>query len=211
MAADIYIKSFTDKAKWQAVCWLINVVDPKMLSTMIRYNADTKKKLEEEDVAKAAAKKAGVVPATPPVVSGKKKKGKASSSSSPAMAMVEKGPRDLNARRQVIEVCCGPNSYLGQPTRYTKGCEITRITRDIDFTSAAGVKRVCDAILGSRSAVWFSILCIGGCLWQIANFNQGPVAVRRIREYWTLFGTMLKYALRDMAVVHSVGTTIVMG
>jgi hypothetical protein len=58
MAADIYTKSFTDKAKWQAVCWLINVVDPKMLSTMIRYNADTKKKLEDEDVAKAAAKKA---------------------------------------------------------------------------------------------------------------------------------------------------------
>ena len=32
--------------------------------------------------------------------------------------------------------------------------------------------------------------CIGGCLWQIANFNQGPDPVRRIRVYWTLFGTM---------------------
>ena len=120
MAADIYTKSFTDKAKWQAVCWLINVVDPKLLSTMIRYNADTKIKLEAEDVAKAAAKKARVALTTPPSATGKKKKGQPSSSSSPAMAMVERGPRNLDARRQFIEMCCGPNSYLGQPTRYAK-------------------------------------------------------------------------------------------
>ena len=95
MAARIYTKSFTDKAKWQAVCWLINVVDPKQLNAMIRYNADTKVRLEAEGEAKAAAKKAGVVLATPPAPSGKKKKGKGTSTGSPAMAMVEKGPRVL--------------------------------------------------------------------------------------------------------------------
>ena len=128
---------------------------------------------------------------------------------SPAMSMIEKGPRDLNARRQFTEVCCGPNSYLCQPTRYTKGCEFTRITRDVDFTSAAGVKKLCDAILGSRSAVWFSIPCIGGCPWQIVNINHGPEAVRRIRGYWALFGTMFKNALQVVAVAQSVGGTIV--
>ncbi len=106
-------------------------------------------------------------------------------------------------------MCCGPNSYLCQPTRYIKGCEFTRITRDVDFTSAAGVKKVCDAILGSRSAVWFSIPCIGGCPWQIVNINHGPEAVRRIRGYWALFGTMFKNALQVMAVAQSIGATIV--
>ena len=31
MAADIYTKGFTDKAKWEQVCGLINVIDPKFL------------------------------------------------------------------------------------------------------------------------------------------------------------------------------------
>ena len=29
--ADIYTKAFTDVAKWEKACWLINVVDPKAL------------------------------------------------------------------------------------------------------------------------------------------------------------------------------------
>ena len=44
MAADIQLRSFTDKAIWQAVRWLISGVGPKMLGTAARYNADTKKK-----------------------------------------------------------------------------------------------------------------------------------------------------------------------
>ena len=35
MAADIYNKGFTDKSKWTALCWLINVVEPKRLIDMI--------------------------------------------------------------------------------------------------------------------------------------------------------------------------------
>ena len=31
MAADVYTKSFVDADKWQAACWLINVVDPTEL------------------------------------------------------------------------------------------------------------------------------------------------------------------------------------
>ena len=47
MAADIQLRSFTDKAIWQAVRWLISGVGPKMLGTAVRYNADTKKKSED--------------------------------------------------------------------------------------------------------------------------------------------------------------------
>ena len=235
MAAVIYRKGFTDKAKWQAVCWLINVVEPKRLIDMIKYNAETKQRLEDEDAAKAAAKKAGVIPVISPKLAGQKKgkKSKGGSGScgatsiggatraeppssdastpqpSPAMATVARMPRNSPVRRQLVEVCYGSNSYLGQPTRYTSGCDITRITINIDFTSAAGVKAACDAILGSRSAVWFSIPCIGGCPWQTVNINGGPEAERRIRGYWALFATMFKNALQVMAVAQSVGAVIV--
>ena len=36
MCADIYTKAFTDKIKWDSVCWLINIIDPKDFSQLIR-------------------------------------------------------------------------------------------------------------------------------------------------------------------------------
>jgi len=226
MAADIYTKGFTDKVKWQSVCGLINVVDPKRLNDTIRANSETKIRLEEEDVAKKAAKDAIVPLVNPTKAKGKKKKkgacttgGAAAiggatadaslSSNIPALATIARASRDINARRQLVEICCGPNSYLGQMTGYSEGCEVTRITRDIDFTTAAGVQAACNAVLGSRCAVWFSIPCIGGCPWQIVNINKGPEAVRRIRGYWALFTTMFRNALQVMAVAQAVGATIV--
>ena len=40
MCADIYTKAFSDRLKWQAVCSLINVVDPKSLSQLVKSKAD---------------------------------------------------------------------------------------------------------------------------------------------------------------------------
>ena len=37
MAADIYTKSFTDAEKWLSACWLINVVDPKLIKNCIQF------------------------------------------------------------------------------------------------------------------------------------------------------------------------------
>jgi hypothetical protein len=56
MAADIYTKGFSDKGKWTAVCWLINVVDPKVLKGMIQYNKEVKERLDAEDAVKTSAK-----------------------------------------------------------------------------------------------------------------------------------------------------------
>jgi hypothetical protein len=74
MAADIYTKGFTDKVKWQSVCGLINVVDPKRLNDTIRANAETKIRLEEEDVAKKAAKDAIVPLVNPTKAKGRKRR-----------------------------------------------------------------------------------------------------------------------------------------
>ena len=98
---------------------------------------------------------------------------------------------------------------MGQLTRYSKGCTVTRITREIDFTSARGVEVACNAILGPRSLVWFSLPCIGGCPWQSVNIRLGPDAERRIRGYLGLFAIMFRNALQLMAVAQDAGATIV--
>ena len=58
MAADIYTKGFSDKGKWEAVCWLINVVDPKKLIGMIQYDEELRVRLEAEAVEKELVRKA---------------------------------------------------------------------------------------------------------------------------------------------------------
>ena len=40
MCADIYTKAFTDASKWEAACWLINVVDPAKLKDLMAHHAD---------------------------------------------------------------------------------------------------------------------------------------------------------------------------
>ena len=40
MCADIYTKTFTDKDKWRHACWLIGLVDPKELSSMLKWMAE---------------------------------------------------------------------------------------------------------------------------------------------------------------------------
>ena len=46
MAADIFTKAFSDKAKWLAVCDLINHVDPARLKGILAENCITKEQIE---------------------------------------------------------------------------------------------------------------------------------------------------------------------
>ena len=44
MCADIYTKAFTDATKWQAVCGLINIVDPKRIRQfLLEFSTDVGK------------------------------------------------------------------------------------------------------------------------------------------------------------------------
>ena len=65
MAADIYTKAFTDKNKWKAVCWLINVVGPVALRDAIHYNGEMKARIDAEAAEKSANKEAAPAPEPP--------------------------------------------------------------------------------------------------------------------------------------------------
>jgi hypothetical protein len=112
--------------------------------------------------------------------------------------------------RNIVEVCCGDDSVLCRATRSSKGCHATRITREIDFLTQAGVDAVFKATIGPRTVIWLSMPCIGGCPWQYVNIVRGgPAAARRIKGYWSLFAAMWKNAMKVIAFAYSVNATVV--
>jgi hypothetical protein len=117
-------------------------------------------------------------------------------------------PNDDEINRDLIEICTSGDSVLGQITRHSKGCRVTRITQEIDFLSTAGLELSCKFITGPRCVVWFSLPCVGGCPWQFVNIQKGPNAERRIRGYWALFTRMWRNAICVIATAHAVGATI---
>jgi len=232
MAADIYTKGFSDKGKWTAVCWLINVVDPKVLKGMIQYNKEVKERLDAEDAEKAAVK-AEDDKKTPKEKATAKAKSKAvakakSANDAKTNQRVVSNPKELppvivdvsvpaigstcphdDVRwRGVIEICAREDSVLGQETPDQEGCEVTRITVAVDFTKPDGVNLACESIRGPNDVVWTSLPCTGGCPWQYVNAGKSPELARRIEGYWALFGVMWRNLLKVFAVASEKGATL---
>ena len=68
-------------------------------------------------------------------------------------------------KRVIIEICCGEDSRLGQPTNYSGGCLIIRVTISDDISTDKGVRKVRQALIDHNSLpilVWVSIPCTGG-------------------------------------------------
>ena len=104
--------------------------------------------------------------------------------------MPEVAPSDNTEWRGVTELCTSTDSALGRKTRFQKGCRVTRITREIDFTKSKGLDLACDSIRGPLDFVWVSLPCVGGCPWQYVNAKKGPEALRRLQAHWAFHGVM---------------------
>ena len=232
MAADIYTKGFSDKGKWTAVCWLINVVDPQKLKGMIQYNREVKDRLDAEEAEKAAIK-AEEAKKTPKEKAAAKAKSKAAAKAknandvkpnnsvghnqqNPPLVVADisvpaigstRSPGD-SRRRGVVEICARDDSVLGRETPDSEGCDITRITLAVDFTKPNGVDLACNSIHGPNDVVWASLPCTGGCPWQFVNARKSPELKRRIEGYWALFGVMWKNLLKVFAVASAKGATL---
>ena len=111
--------------------------------------------------------------------------GKAVKGATPAHADL-KGKKNLT--RRLVELCCGESSTLGNSTRWTEGCLVTRITLDDDFTSDEGLWKALEAVRqgGQNVLVWVSIPCVGGSVLQYANAHH-PGARRRMQRHYSLF------------------------
>ena len=127
------------------------------------------------------------------------------SAAASSSAMTETPPDDNVEWRGLIEICTSPDSVLGRKSRFQKGCRVTRITREVDFTKPQGVDLACDSIFGPHDVVWISLPCIGGCPRQYVSATKGPEDVRRLNGHWALHGVMWKNVLKVLAVASEKG------
>ena len=72
----------------------------------------------------------------------------------------------MDNSRTLIEFCCGPESLLGKVTKQSKGCNVVRLTQEIDVTSDHGVELAMNSIDGPYTLLWGSIPCTRSCPWQ---------------------------------------------
>ena len=92
-------------------------------------------------------------------------------------AAATSGPHD----RVILEVCCGPNSKLGDTTRgVTKGCKVIRCTKERDITLQHNRNSIreevnrCVRVDGTilPLLIWASIPCTGGSTWAYVNLQH---------------------------------------
>jgi hypothetical protein len=91
--------------------------------------------------------------------------------------------------RVLIEWCCGPHSLLGQPSAYSNGCKVVRLTIDDDFRTTQGLASALRMIRKrpkGRTLLWSAMPCAGGSPWQTLNIQRG-VGLGKIDQHWADF------------------------
>ena len=93
--------------------------------------------------------------------------------------------------RVLLEVCCSPESKLGEVTRKAAhGCKVIRITKDDDVLDPQTRKLIVRQVLnelrylpkGRRLLVWASLPCTGGTPWIHVN-KTIPSAANKVEEH----------------------------
>ena len=133
----------------------------------------------------------------------------------PSAVVASSGPQ-----RILIEVCCGPNSKLGDTSRrHAKGpgCIVIRITEQDDITSPKTRKRVIDQVNdvlrkhgpSVKILVWASIPCTGGSPWQRVNKHIPSAAVNEFGQAWLILSTRFVVRHRGSRSSGRMGVTTV--
>jgi hypothetical protein len=112
----------------------------------------------------------------------------------------------------LLEFCCSDKSVLGEATIYSEGCEVVRLTEQIDMTTEKGlqfaVNKARQAPHG-RLLLWSSIPCTGGCRFVRYNLARfGSTYRRKLQQHRELFQALLTNLIALASVVHSMGGKI---
>ena len=97
----------------------------------------------------------------------------------------------------IVEVCCGPNSVLGEVSPGFEGSPAdfnsSRITIEDDFRTEKGLKTALGEIEKASksevSVVWLALPCTGGCPWNNINVMKpgGDVKIQQhINDFYAL-------------------------
>ena len=134
MCADVFTKHFLNIAKWEYAITLIGHVDPAKL-----WSRGEKVQKGSKNEGESSWKEKSVSDSTTKI----KKSDTKTALTAERSAM--KGSRTL------IEFCCSPDSLLGKTTRHSKGCNIVRLTQDVDVTSDHGMQIAMNSITGPNT------------------------------------------------------------
>jgi hypothetical protein len=152
MCADVFTKHFLNVAKWEYAITLIGHVNPEKL-----WSRGDKAQMGRKDDGESSWKEKAV--------NGPTKMSKKTNTNTALTAE----QRITDKSRTLIEFCCSPDSLLGSITKQSKGCNVVRLTQDIDVTSDHGLQLAINSIEGPSTLLWGSIPCTGGCPWQRIN------------------------------------------
>ena len=104
-------------------------------------------------------------------------------------------PEALVHNRLLLEFCCGPDSLLSTPCKWTTGCKMIRLTEEDDMASDEGLIKTLEIIKNDHAAqegrvmLWASIPCVGGSAWNRYNWSQNHYKNIRetIKGHWKLY------------------------
>jgi hypothetical protein len=85
------------------------------------------------------------------------------------------------AKRVVVEMCCSPDSVIGQPSEAADGTEVIRLTLDCDLRTPEGeqyAEAVCRSNPGCK--LWCSLPCVQGSPFY--NLNKKHEHARELHE-----------------------------
>ena len=79
-------------------------------------------------------------------------------------------------KRNIVELCRGGNSKIGQSKYQRDGCTVTRLTLEDDVITNQGLYKAIEAVRSENCLLWASIPCTGGSPWQNINVKKpgGP-------------------------------------
>ena len=98
------------------------------------------------------------------------------------------GFRTAAPARTLVQTCCEPDNVLNQPRITNVDMRMVNVTREDDFTSAAGIAKAKRGIRGPCDVLWNSSPCTGGSAIQQLNIAQwGERALKKIAEHYKLF------------------------
>jgi hypothetical protein len=94
--------------------------------------------------------------------------------------------------RVIVEFCCDENSELGRPRIETHGCQVVRLTEEVDMRTNDGLFQAIKLIRKIPSSkmimLWSSTTCTGGCPLQSKNRarykrTKDYAGLRRLESY----------------------------
>ena len=101
---------------------------------------------------------------------------------------------ELEREWTLVLLCTEPNSLIATRNTFPRSCKIIEITKEDDFTSEEGARKLRLALRNPDTIVMVSFPCTGGSPWQTIN-RRHPACRRLLRKHKLLFSRLFSRLL----------------